>query len=73
MIDRIALLDALKPVLLNLEKDLRNRSDAEPTIKAKLTGQYEAARSSRRTTEAYSVWRDELITQIAVADRKSVG
>ena len=67
MIDRTALLDALKPVLLNLEKDLRNRSDAEPTIKAKLTGQYEAARASRRTTEAYSVWRDELITQIAVA------
>ncbi len=67
MIDRTALLDALKPVLLNLEKDLRARSDAEPTIKAKLTAQYEAARASRRTAEAYSVWRDELITQIAVA------
>ena len=67
MIDRTALLDALKPVLLNLEKDLRDRSDAEPTIKAKLTAQYEAARASRRTAEAYSVWRDELVTQIAVA------
>jgi hypothetical protein len=67
MIDRTALLDALKPVLLNLEKDLRARSDAEPTIKAKLTAQYEAARASRRTAEAYSVWRDELVTQIAVA------
>ena len=67
MIDRTALLDALKPVLLNLEKDLRVRSDAEPTIKAKLTAQYEAARASRRTAEAYSVWRDELVTQIAVA------
>ena len=67
MIDRTALLDALKPVLLNLEKDLRARSDAESTIKAKLTEQYEAARASRRTAEAYSVWRDELVTQIAVA------
>jgi hypothetical protein len=67
MIDRTVLLDALKPVLLNLEKDLRVRSDAEPTIKAKLTAQYEAARASRRTAEAYSVWRDELVTQIAVA------
>ncbi len=67
MIDRTVLLDALKPVLLNLEKDLRARSDAEPTIKAKLTAQYEAARASRRTAEAYSVWRDELVTQIAVA------
>ena len=67
MIDRTALLAALKPVLLNLEKDLRARSDAEPTIKAKLTAQYEAARASRRTAEAYSVWRDELVTQIAVA------
>ncbi len=66
MIDRSALLDALKPVLLNLEKDLRARSDAEPTIKAKLTAQYEAARASRRTAEAYSVWRDELVTQVAV-------
>ncbi|MBX3732317.1 MAG: BREX-2 system adenine-specific DNA-methyltransferase PglX [Verrucomicrobiae bacterium] len=66
MIDRAALLDALKPVLLNLEKDLRARSDAEPTIKAKLTAQYEAARASRRTAEAYSVWRDELVTQVAV-------
>jgi hypothetical protein len=67
MIDRTALLDALKPVLLHLEKDLRARSDAEPSIKAKLTAQYEAARASRRTAEAYSVWRDELVTQIAVA------
>lgn len=67
MIDRAALLDALKPVLLNLEKDLRARSDSEPTIKAKLTAQYEAARASRRTAEAYSVWRDELVTQVAVA------
>jgi hypothetical protein len=67
MIDRTALLEALKPVLLNLEKDLRVRSDAEPTIKVKLTAQYEAARAIRRTAEAYSVWRDELVTQIAVA------
>jgi hypothetical protein len=67
MIDRTTLLDALKPVLLSLEKDLRARSDAEPTIAAKLTAQYEAARASRRTAEAYSVWRDELVTQIAVA------
>ena len=67
MIDRIELLDALKPLLLFLEKDLRARSDAEPTIKAKLTAQYEAARASRRTAEAYSVWRDELVTQVAVA------
>ena len=67
MIDRADLLDALKPVLLFLEKDLRARSDLEPTIKTKLTAQYEAARASRRTAEAYSVWRDELVTQIAVA------
>jgi len=67
MIDRTALLDALKPVLINLEKDLRARSDAEATIKVKLTAQHEAARASRRTAEAYSVWRDELVTQIAVA------
>ncbi len=67
MIDRADLLDALKPVLLFLEKDLRARSDAEPGIKARLTAQYEAARASRRTAEAYSVWRDELVTQIAVA------
>lgn len=67
MIDRTVLLSALKPVLLQLEKDLRARSDDEPSIKAKLTEQYEAARASRRTAEAYSVWRDELVTQVAVA------
>ena len=61
------LLRALKPVLLNLEKDLRARSDAEASIKAKLTTQYEAARANRRTAEAYTVWRDELVTQVAVA------
>ena len=67
MIDRTQLLSALKPVLLNLEKDLRARSDSEPAIKTRLTAQYEAARANRRTAEAYAVWRDELVTQIAVA------
>ena len=67
MIDRNALLNALKPLLVLLEKDLRTRSAAEPTIAAKLTAQYEAARANRRTAEAYTVWRDELVTQVAVA------
>ena len=67
MIDRTQLLRALQPVLKNLETDLRARSEAEPTIKARLTEQYEAARANQRTSEAYAVWRDELVTQIAVA------
>ena len=67
MIDRAELLEALRPLLLLLEKDLRARTDAESGIKAGLMAQYESARASRRTAEAYMVWRDELVTQIAVA------
>ena len=67
MIDRTQLLHALQPILNNLETDLRARSEAEPTIKAKLTEQYEAARANQRTSAAYAVWRDELVTHIAVA------
>jgi hypothetical protein len=67
MISRPLLLADLQRLLKKLEADLRARSDAEPDIRARLTAQHDAANAARRTAAAYTVWRDDLVTQIGVA------
>jgi hypothetical protein len=67
MISRPLLLTDLQRLLKKLEADLRARSESEPAIKVRLTDQYAAARAARRTAAAYTIWRDDLVTQIGVA------
>ena len=50
-----------------LEDDLRARCDADPTVDAPLQAQYEAARKQKRTALTYKAWREEELTQVAVA------
>jgi hypothetical protein len=50
-----------------LEDDLRARCDADPAVDAPLLAQYEAARKQKRTALTYKAWREEELTQIAVA------
>lgn len=71
MIDAAALLSDLKQRLPNLEDDLRARTEASDeagrALDAELRGQYAAEREASRTADAYEVWRDAWVTQVAVA------
>ncbi len=67
MIDRKRLLSDLKPLLRELETDLRARCDEVPQINADLKNEYDQARAAGRTAAAYEEWRADLITQVAVA------
>lgn len=67
MIDSPQLLTDLKPEVTRLEDDLRKRCEAEPAVDAPLRAQYDAAREKGRTALTYAAWREDELTQIAVA------
>ncbi len=68
MIDRKALLDDLKKLVTKLEKDLRERCEENAEVDARVRVEYEKAKEAKRTAVAYKpTWRDEWITQVAVA------
>ena len=67
MIDRKKLLGDLKPLLQEVEEDLRARCDEVPEIDQALQAEYNAARSAGRTGAAYEQWRADMITQVGVA------
>lgn len=67
MINRQQLLSDLKPLLKEMEADLRARCDEVPQIDADLKAEYEQARAADRTGVTYEQWRADLITQVAVA------
>jgi len=67
MLDRPQLLSDLQRLLKKLEADLRQRTESDPTLKARLNEQYATAKAGQRTAAAYDVWRDELVTQVGVA------
>lgn len=67
MIDPKALLDDLKREVTRLEDDLRTRCDAEPSADAPLKTAYDAARAGQRTALTYKAWREEELTNVAVA------
>jgi hypothetical protein len=54
-------------LLKKLEDDLRNRCEREPEVDAPLKKRYDTARAKKRTALTYNAWRDEELTQIAVA------
>jgi len=67
MITRLSLLADLQKLLVKLQEDLRARCVERPEIEAPLRVQYEAARTAKRTAEAYETWREAQFTQAAVA------
>ncbi len=67
MIDRQQLLTDLKPLLRELEADLRARCDEVAEINTDLTKEYEQARAANRAGITFEEWRADLITQVAVA------
>jgi Domain of unknown function (DUF7008)/Eco57I restriction-modification methylase len=67
MINPKQLLSDLQRLLKKLEDDLRLRCTTNKEIDSKVRAEYTKAKSGGRTSSAYEVWRDEFITQVAVA------
>ena len=69
MINRSALLEDLKRLVTRVESDLLARSeDADvPEIASVLRREYDRARAAKRTADTYGDWREDRITQAAVA------
>jgi hypothetical protein len=67
MIDSKKLLSALQKHVRQLEEDLRARCDGNADVDRPLRIEYEAAKKKGRTAQTYSAWRDEELTQVAVA------
>ncbi len=61
------MLDDLKKAVTKLEDDMRRRSEDVPDIGADLRRRHAEAKVAGRTAAAYEVWREEFITQAAVA------
>lgn len=65
-IHRQTLLTDLKRWVTRLDNDLREQCKEVPELDARLKGQYDLAKKAGRTAMAYSVWRDDELTQSAV-------
>jgi len=67
VIDSSLLLDDLRKLLRVLETDLRERCQTEDVINAPVLSEYQAARKSGRTLEAFESWREDYLTQVGVS------
>ena len=67
MIDAARLLADLTRLRADLEEDLRGRCADDPELDAFLQGEHRRAITRERTAETYDSWRDEHLTQVAVA------
>ncbi|MGW7019287.1 BREX-2 system adenine-specific DNA-methyltransferase PglX [Streptomyces decoyicus] len=66
-LDQAALLKDLRRQVVILEDDLRARSESVEEYRVRLESEYRRAREARRTAATYGAWRDERVTQAAVA------
>ena len=67
MIDRVALLADLKKQVGAVEQDLNAQLTVLPEAKAQLHEEWTTAKKLGRTAATETTWRDERITQVAVA------
>ena len=67
MIDAARLLADLTRLRADLEDDLRERCADDPELDAFLQGEHRRAITRERTSETYTAWREEHLTQVAVA------
>lgn len=67
MIHSPTLLSDLQKEVVRLQDDLRSRCDSTPSVDAPLLAQYQAARERQRTSLTYKAWREEELTNVAVA------
>nr|WTA64684.1 BREX-2 system adenine-specific DNA-methyltransferase PglX [Micromonospora sp. NBC_00855] len=67
MIDRKLLLSDLQKQVKNLEKDLREQAESVEEVRLRLRSEYDHAFKVGRTAATWAAWRDERVTQAAVA------
>ena len=67
MIDRDRLLGDLTRLRADLERDLRERCEEKPELDVFLQEEHQLAVGGRRTALPYAGWRDDYLTQVAVA------
>ncbi|GAB3810439.1 hypothetical protein GCM10027605_48620 [Micromonospora zhanjiangensis] len=67
MIDRKLLLSDLQKQVKNLEKDLREQAESVEEVRIKLRAEYDRAFKVGRTAATWAAWRNERVTQVAVA------
>ncbi|MFI8550221.1 BREX-2 system adenine-specific DNA-methyltransferase PglX [Spirillospora sp. NPDC077959] len=65
--DKAALLKDLRKQVTALEDDLRAYTEPGQRFHAKLKGEYDRARDAQRTALGFGQWRDDRVTQAAVA------
>ncbi|GAA0565254.1 BREX-2 system adenine-specific DNA-methyltransferase PglX [Actinomadura livida] len=65
--DKAALLKDLRKQVTALEDDLRAYTEPGQRFHAKLKGEYDRARNAQRTALGFGQWRDDRVTQAAVA------
>ncbi|MEV6312640.1 BREX-2 system adenine-specific DNA-methyltransferase PglX [Streptomyces sp. NPDC051840] len=66
-LDKEALVKDLKRLVLDLEDDLRVRSETVDEFRAPLEEEYRQAKEAKRIAAPYAAWRDERVTQAAAA------
>jgi hypothetical protein len=67
LIDSKLLLNDLRKLLKTLERDLRERCENEKDINAPVRAEYDSAKEAGRTVAPFETWREEYLTQVAVA------
>lgn len=67
MIDRKLLLSDLQKQVKNLEEDLREQAESVEEVRFRLRSEYGHAFKVGRTAATWTAWRDERVTQAAVA------
>ncbi len=67
MIDSPLLLKHLQARVVALQDDLRVRAASEPAVDRALREEYAAARQAQRTADTFESWREDPVTQAAVA------
>ena len=67
MIDPAKLLADLRRLLPDLEGDLRARASEDGEVDRLLRAQHQSERDAGRTADAFEIWRDAWVTQVAVA------
>jgi uncharacterized protein DUF7008/Eco57I restriction-modification methylase len=66
-LDKEALVKDLKRQVLDLEDDLRARSETVDEFRERLEEEYRQAKDAKRLAAPYPAWRDERVTQAAAA------
>ena len=67
MLDQSGLQAGLERLRGQLEKNILERAEDEPSIRENLQGRYDIAKAAKRTGLAFELWRENEITQAAVA------